>query len=66
MENHQKNAAGNQKIMDYMEKRFSIPQEFKHQVLLSQITQAEAMEFGVKFWRENRSYYIVWDLFIGN
>ena len=57
MENHQKNSAGNQKIMDYMDKRFSIPQEFEHQVILSQITQAEAIEYGVEFWRQNRGEY---------
>jgi len=57
MENHQKNYAGNQKIMDYMNKRFSIPQEFEHQVILSQITQAEAIEYGVEYWRQNRSEY---------
>ncbi|MFX1280172.1 MAG: glycoside hydrolase family 2 protein [Promethearchaeota archaeon] len=55
MKNHQKNLAGNQKIMDYMEKRFSIPQEFRRQVDLSQITQAEAIEYGVEYWRQNRS-----------
>ncbi|MHA1986689.1 MAG: glycosyl hydrolase 2 galactose-binding domain-containing protein [Promethearchaeota archaeon] len=55
MENHQKNSAGNQKIMDYMDKRFSIPQEFEHQVILSQITQAEAIEYGVEYWRQNRT-----------
>jgi len=57
MENHQKNGAGNQKIMDYMDKRFSIPRDFEHQVILSQITQAEAIEYGVEFWRQNRSDY---------
>jgi beta-mannosidase len=57
MENHQKNSAGNQKIMDYMDKRFSIPQEFEHQIILSQITQAEAIEYGVEHWRQNRNEY---------
>ena len=57
MENHQKNSAGNQKILDYMDKRFSIPQEFEHQIILSQITQAEAIEFGVEYWRQNRTDY---------
>ena len=55
MESHQKNSAGNKKIMDYMEKRFSIPQKFEHQVILSQITQAEAIEYGVAHWRQNRN-----------
>ena len=55
MENHQKNPAGNQKIYDYMEKRFNIPKSFEKQVILSQITQAEAMEYGVEHWRRNRN-----------
>ncbi|MHA2390935.1 MAG: glycosyl hydrolase 2 galactose-binding domain-containing protein [Promethearchaeota archaeon] len=55
MENHQKNSAGNQKIMDYMDKRFSIPLEFEQQIILSQITQAEAIEYGVEYWRQNRT-----------
>ena len=55
MENHQKNSAGNKKIMDYMEKRFSIPHKFENQVILSQITQAEAIEYGVAHWRQNRN-----------
>jgi len=55
MENHQKNSAGNKKIKDYMEKRFSIPHKFESQVILSQITQAEAIEYGVAHWRQNRN-----------
>jgi beta-mannosidase len=57
MENHQKNSAGNQKILDYMKKRFSIPESFENQVILSQITQAEAVEYGVEHWRRNRNDY---------
>ena len=55
MKNHQKNAAGNKKIMKYMKKRFSIPNEFEKQVILSQITQAEAIEYGVEHWRRKRN-----------
>ncbi|MHA1679530.1 MAG: glycosyl hydrolase 2 galactose-binding domain-containing protein [Promethearchaeota archaeon] len=54
MRNHQKNSAGNQKIMEYMKKRFHIPAEFEKQVILSQITQAEAIEYGVEHWRRSR------------
>ncbi|MFO8018972.1 MAG: glycoside hydrolase family 2 protein [Promethearchaeia archaeon] len=57
MENHQKNAAGNKKIKDYMERRFEIPENFRDQVLLSQITQAEAIEYGVEHWRRNRNQF---------
>lgn len=56
MENHQKNAAGNKKIMAYMARRFSIPAEmFEQQVTLSQLTQGEAIEYGVEHWRVNRN-----------
>ena len=55
MENHQKNSAGNKKILDYMKKRFEIPPEFEKQVILSQITQAEAIQYGVEHWRRNRN-----------
>ena len=57
MQNHQKNRAGNKKIMNYMKKRFTIPNEFEKQVILSQITQAEAIEYGVEHWRRNRNDY---------
>jgi len=57
MENHQKNEAGNDLIMRYMKRRYSVPEDFKKQVILSQITQAEAIEYGVKYWRSQRSDY---------
>ena len=57
MENHQKNSAGNKKILDYMKKRFKIPPGFENQVILSQITQAEAIQYGVEHWRRNRNDY---------
>jgi beta-mannosidase len=67
MTNHQKNEGGNQKILRYMKKRFTIPQEFEKQVILSQITQAEAIQYGVEFWRQNRNEFhcmgtIYWQL----
>ncbi|MHA1150101.1 MAG: beta-mannosidase [Promethearchaeota archaeon] len=55
MENHQKNRAGNKKIMKYMKRRFSIPDDFEKQVILSQITHAEAIEYGIEHWRRNRN-----------
>ncbi|MHA1378913.1 MAG: glycosyl hydrolase 2 galactose-binding domain-containing protein [Candidatus Helarchaeota archaeon] len=57
MKNHQKNPAGNKKIMKYMKRRFKIPKDFKKQVILSQIAQAEAIEYGVEHWRCNRNNY---------
>ena len=55
IENHQKNPAGNKKLIKYMKKRFLIPNNFQKQIYLSQITQAEAMEYGVEHWRRNRN-----------
>ncbi len=55
MDNHQKNRAGNDKIMTYMKRRFDVPVDFRKQVVLSQIVQAEAMEYGVEHWRRNRN-----------
>lgn len=57
MENHQKNDAGNDLIMRYMKRRYSVPEDFKKQIILSQITQAEAVEYGVKYWRSQRTDY---------
>ncbi len=57
MKNHQKNDAGNKKILNYMERRFLIPEKFENQVVISQITQAEAIEYGVEHWRRNRNDY---------
>jgi beta-mannosidase len=55
MSNHQKNRAGNNKIMTYMKRRFNVPADFRKQVILSQITQGEAMQYGVEHWRRNRN-----------
>ncbi len=57
MKSHQKNWAGNKKIKRYIKKRFLFPQNFEHQVLLSQITQAEAIEYGIEHWRRNRNEF---------
>ncbi|MFX0180225.1 MAG: glycoside hydrolase family 2 protein [Candidatus Hodarchaeota archaeon] len=57
MENHQKSEGGNRKIMRYMKRRFLIPENFEKQIILSQITQAEAIEYGVEHWRRNRNNY---------
>jgi beta-mannosidase len=67
MNNHQKNPAGNGKIMNYMRKRFNIPPKFEQQVVLSQISQGEAIEYGVEHWRRNRNEFhcmgsIYWQL----
>jgi beta-mannosidase len=55
MENHQKNRAGNKLILNYMDRRFSVPDNFESQIILSQITHGEAMEYGIEHWRRNRN-----------
>ena len=57
LENHQKNSAGNTKIMRYTKRRFLIPEDFEKQTILSQIAQAEAIEYGVEHWRQNRNEF---------
>ncbi|MHA1699371.1 MAG: beta-mannosidase [Promethearchaeota archaeon] len=57
MKNHQKNLAGNKLILRYIKRRFRIPAEFEKQVMLSQITQAEAIEYGIEHWRRNRTRF---------
>lgn len=57
MENHQKNHAGNKLILNYMDRRFSVPNNFESQIILSQITHGEAMEYGIEHWRRNRNSF---------
>lgn len=55
MKVHQKNWAGNRLILSYMEKEFDDPGAFDKQIILSQLTQALAMECGIDFWRSKRN-----------
>jgi len=55
MLSHQKNPSGNEKILKYMKDRFAIPDRFWKKIIVSQITQGEAIEFGVEHWRRNRN-----------
>ncbi|MDK2951252.1 MAG: beta-mannosidase [Kosmotogales bacterium] len=55
MLSHQKNPSGNEKILKYMRDRFVIPDGFWKKIIVSQITQGEAIEFGVEHWRRNRN-----------
>ncbi len=54
MEHHQRNAAGNGKIITYMSDHFRLPKDFQSLVYLSQLLQAEAVRTGVEYWRRNR------------
>lgn len=53
MEHHQRNEAGNSKIITYMTDHFRLPRDFESLVYLTQLLQAEAMRIGVEFWRRN-------------
>ena len=54
MEHHQRNAAGNGKIITYMTDHFRLPRDFESLVYLTQLLQAEAVRTGVEYWRRNR------------
>jgi len=55
MEHHQRNAAGNGKIITYLSDHFCMPKDFESLVYLSQLLQAEAVRNGVEYWRRNRA-----------
>jgi beta-mannosidase len=55
MEHHQRNGAGNSKIITYMAEHFRMPNSFPSLVYLSQVLQAEAMRVGVEHWRRIRA-----------
>ncbi|MCF7688159.1 MAG: glycoside hydrolase family 2 protein [Cephaloticoccus sp.] len=53
MENHQKNAAGNQIILDYVSRLYRFPKNQDALVYLSQLNQAHCMQTGVEHYRRN-------------
>jgi beta-mannosidase len=54
MEHHQRNTAGNGKIITYMTDNFRLPKGFESLVYLTQVLQAECVRVGVEYWRLNR------------
>lgn len=54
MERHQKNPSANGKILYYLSDTFQYPKDFDSLLYTSQILQAEAIKYGVEFWRQNR------------
>jgi beta-mannosidase len=54
MEHHQRNEAGNRKIINALAERFRMPADFHSLIYLTQVLQAEAVRTGVEFWRRNR------------
>ena len=53
MENHQKNRAGNQIILDYVSRRYRFPKSQESLIYLSQLNQAYCMQVGVEHYRRN-------------
>jgi len=53
MENHQKNRAGNQIILDYVSRRYRFPRSQRDLIYLSQMNQAHCMQVGVEHYRRN-------------
>lgn len=51
MENHQKNRAGNQIILDYVSRRYRFPKSQSALIYLSQLNQAYCMQVGVEHYR---------------
>ncbi len=51
MENHQKNRAGNQIILDYVSRRYRLPSSQAGLIYLSQLNQAYCMQVGVEHYR---------------
>ena len=51
MENHQKNRAGNQIILDYVSRRYRLPKSQDDLIYLSQLNQAYCMQTGVEHYR---------------
>jgi beta-mannosidase len=51
MENHQKNAAGNQIILDYVSRRYRFPNSQDGLIYLSQLNQAHCLQVGVEHYR---------------
>lgn len=51
MENHQKNAAGNQIILDYVSRLYRFPKSQADLIYLSQLNQAHCMQVGVEHYR---------------
>ena len=51
MENHQKNRAGNQIILDYVSRHYRFPKSQADLIYLSQLNQAYCMQTGVEHYR---------------
>ena len=65
MERHQRNKSANGKILSYLSQTFRYPKDFDMLIYASQLLQAEAIRYGVEYWRRNRGCCmgaIIWQL----
>ncbi len=53
MENHQKNGAGNQIILDYISRLYRFPKDYASLATLSQLNQAYCMKIGIEHFRRS-------------
>jgi beta-mannosidase len=53
MENHQKNAAGNFLILDYVARSYRFPRDYRALAYLSQLNQAKIMATGIEHFRRS-------------
>lgn len=54
MENHQRNAGGNARIIETMTRYFRFPRDFEQMVYLSQIQQGLAIKTAIEYWRSTK------------
>lgn len=53
MENHQKNPAGNQIILDYISRQYRFPKDYASLAYLSQLNQAYTLKVGIEHFRRS-------------
>ncbi len=53
MENHQKNPAGNQIILDYISRQYRFPRDYASLAYLSQLNQAYTLKIGIEHFRRS-------------
>lgn len=54
MEKHQRSAAANGKIVNYIQQTYLYPTKFENVIFASQLLQADAIKYGVEHFRRNR------------
>nr|AHF25196.1 beta-mannosidase [uncultured bacterium Contig1578] len=65
MEKHQRNAAANGRIVQYLSQMYLYPSRFDAFVYASQLLQAQAIQYAVEHWRRHRGRCmgaVVWQL----